>query len=109
MQTTVASDLPFLNEASLYLIDAGGKRFRPMLVLLTGMLAGREASDTALVDAGVIVELVHLSTLYHDDVIDAAEVRRGAEPPTSSGPTPSRSSRATSCWRARRSCRPRSG
>ena len=79
LSTTVASDLPFLDEASRYLIDAGGKRFRPMLVLLTGMLAGRDATDPALVDAGVIVELVHLSTLYHDDVIDAADVRRGAE------------------------------
>src|SRR5687768_16468298 len=49
-----------------------------MLALLTGMLAGRESTDTDLVDAGVIVELVHLSTLYHDDVIDAADVRRGA-------------------------------
>ena len=79
LSTTVASELPFLDEASRYLIDAGGKRFRPMLVLLTGMLAGRESTDSDLVDAGVIVELVHLSTLYHDDVIDAADVRRGAE------------------------------
>ena len=77
LQTTVAAELPFLNDASLYLIDAGGKRFRPMLALLTGMLAGRPSTDSDLVDAGVIVELVHLSTLYHDDVIDAAEVRRG--------------------------------
>ena len=79
LRTTVAADLPFLDEASRYLIDAGGKRFRPMLVLLTGMLAGVPSTDSDLVDAGVIVELVHLSTLYHDDVIDAADVRRGAE------------------------------
>ncbi|HVM20788.1 MAG TPA: polyprenyl synthetase family protein, partial [Egibacteraceae bacterium] len=78
LQTTVAAELPFLGEASLYLIDAGGKRFRPMLVLLTGMLTGAGSDESDLVDAGVIVELVHLSTLYHDDVIDAAEVRRGA-------------------------------
>ena len=78
LAATVTSDLPFLDEASRYLIDAGGKRFRPMLVLLTGMLAGRPSTDSDLVDAGVIVELVHLSTLYHDDVIDAADVRRGA-------------------------------
>src|SRR5687767_6811130 len=77
LQTTVASELPFLDEASRYLIDAGGKRFRPMLVLLTGMLNGATSSQPELVDAGVIVELVHLSTLYHDDVIDAADVRRG--------------------------------
>ena len=78
LSTTVASELPFLDEASRYLIDAGGKRFRPMLVLLTGMLAGAQSTDPKLVDAGVIVELVHLSTLYHDDVIDTADVRRGA-------------------------------
>jgi heptaprenyl diphosphate synthase len=77
LRTTVASELPFLHEASRYLIDAGGKRFRPLLVLLTGMLGGRRADSEDLVSAGVIVELVHLSTLYHDDVMDAAEVRRG--------------------------------
>lgn len=78
LRTTVAADLPFVETASRYLIDAGGKRFRPMLVLLTGMLAGADPTDDRLVDAGVVVELVHLSTLYHDDVIDAADVRRGA-------------------------------
>ena len=78
LRTTVAHELPFVNHASQYLIDAGGKRFRPMLVLLTGMLGGAEAADPSLVDAGVIVELVPLSTLYHDDVIDTADVRRGA-------------------------------
>src|SRR5690625_2374006 len=70
-------DLPLLHEASRPLLDAGGQRFRPMLVLLCGVLGGADASDDALVDAGVIVELVHLSSLYHDDVIDAADVRRG--------------------------------
>src|SRR3712207_3636313 len=76
LQTTVAHDLPFVEEASRYLMNAGGKRFRPMLVLLSGMLAGADSTDSALVDAGVIVELVHLSTLYHDDVIDTADLRR---------------------------------
>lgn len=71
-------DQPFVAEASRYLIDAGGKRFRPMLVLLAGALGGLPGDDQALVKAGAIVELVHLSTLYHDDVIDAADVRRGA-------------------------------
>lgn len=78
LRTTVAADLPFAQEASRYLIEAGGKRFRPMLVLLAGMLGGAGPTDDQLVDAGVVVELVHLSTLYHDDVIDAADVRRGA-------------------------------
>lgn len=72
-----APDLPLLEAVGRYLMDAGGKRFRPMLVLLAGMAGGAEADDARLVDAGVIVELVHLSTLYHDDVIDAATIRRG--------------------------------
>lgn len=70
----------FTREASRYLIDAGGKRFRPLLVCLTGHLpasARHEVPFDALVDAGVIVELVHLATLYHDDVIDDAPARRG--------------------------------
>lgn len=78
LRTAVATDQPLLEEASRHLIDAGGKRFRPMLVLLAGMLGGRRPTDDALVDAGVVVELVHLSTLYHDDVIDGADLRRGA-------------------------------
>jgi heptaprenyl diphosphate synthase len=77
LRSTVAAELPFVEAASRYLIDAGGKRFRPMLVLLSGIAAGGEATDSDLVDAAVIVELVHLSTLYHDDVIDTADVRRG--------------------------------
>jgi heptaprenyl diphosphate synthase len=79
LRKTAVSDLPFVQQSSRYLIDAGGKRFRPMLVLLTGLAGGASPTEDALVDAGVIVELVHLSTLYHDDVIDAAEVRRGAD------------------------------
>jgi len=79
LRTQVATEQPFVHQASRYLIDAGGKRFRPMLVLLCGMLGGAPATDPDLVSAGVIVELVHLSTLYHDDVIDGATVRRGHE------------------------------
>lgn len=75
----VAADLPLLEEAGRHLVDAGGKRFRPMLVLLGGLLGGREPADPDLVDAGVVVELVHLATLYHDDVIDGADVRRGTQ------------------------------
>ncbi|HSK95355.1 MAG TPA: polyprenyl synthetase family protein [Euzebyales bacterium] len=72
--------LPFLETVSRYLLDAGGKRFRPMLVLLTGLAGGAEVTAPELVDAGAIVELVHLSTLYHDDIMDDPELRRGLEP-----------------------------
>jgi heptaprenyl diphosphate synthase len=71
----VRSSHAFVDEAARYLIAAGGKRFRPLLVALTGHLGDPTRSE--LVDAGVIVELVHLATLYHDDVIDEAAARRG--------------------------------
>lgn len=77
LRETVSSRNPFVGEAAGYLIEAGGKRFRPMLALLSGMAGGAQATHPDLVAAGVIVELVHISTLYHDDVIDAADVRRG--------------------------------
>lgn len=77
MREAVAAVNPFAEEAAGYLIEAGGKRFRPMLALLSGMAGGAQPTHPDLVAAGVIVELVHLSTLYHDDVIDAADTRRG--------------------------------
>ena len=65
-----------LSETSSYLIAAGGKRFRAMLVLLAGYLG--DPSDPRLIPGSVSIELVHLATLYHDDVIDEADARRGA-------------------------------
>src|SRR5690349_24517533 len=58
-----------------YLQSAGGKRLRPALLLLSAKLAG-ECGDTAI-HLGAVVELIHAATLVHDDVIDAAETRRG--------------------------------
>ncbi|MEU7764160.1 polyprenyl synthetase family protein [Nocardia sp. NPDC049190] len=67
----------FLQEAALHLAKAGGKRFRPLFTILTGQL-GPRPTDPALITAGTVVELVHLATLYHDDVMDEASMRRGA-------------------------------
>src|SRR5437016_12271149 len=61
---------------SQYLQSSGGKRLRPSLLLLAAKLTGGTASETA-VQLGAVVELVHAATLVHDDVIDAAETRRG--------------------------------
>src|SRR5579872_4691524 len=58
-----------------YLQSAGGKRLRPALLLLAARLAGE--SGTTAVQLGAVVELIHAATLVHDDVIDAAETRRG--------------------------------
>lgn len=67
----------FLREAALHLAKAGGKRFRPLFTILTGQL-GPHPTSPDLVTAGTVVELVHLATLYHDDVMDEAAMRRGA-------------------------------
>ena len=69
------SDTALVSEAGSYLLDAGGKRFRPLLVLLGGQFG--DSSDPRLISVGAAVELTHLATLYHDDVIDEAQARRG--------------------------------
>lgn len=65
-----------LDETSAYLIDAGGKRFRATLVLLAAQFGNPR--DPRIVPAAVAIELTHLATLYHDDVMDEADVRRGS-------------------------------
>jgi heptaprenyl diphosphate synthase len=72
----VKSDFPFVAETSRHLVEAGGKRFRPLLVLLAAQLG--DPSAPGVVPAAVVVELTHLATLYHDDVMDEAPLRRGA-------------------------------
>ncbi|MCD5313123.1 polyprenyl synthetase family protein [Kineosporia babensis] len=62
--------------ASRHLVEAGGKRIRPMLTLLAANLG--DASRPEVLEAGVVVELTHLASLYHDDVMDSADQRRGA-------------------------------
>ncbi len=66
-----------LAEASAHLMQAGGKRFRPTLVLLAAQFG--DPRDPRIVPAAVAVELTHLATLYHDDVMDEAAVRRGSD------------------------------
>jgi len=73
----VRGEDPLLTEASEHLVEAGGKRFRPMLVLLASHFGDPLAPG--VVPAAVVVELTHLGTLYHDDVMDEATVRRGQE------------------------------
>jgi heptaprenyl diphosphate synthase len=60
---------------SRYLYEAGGKRLRPMLALLTAQLGDGATDD--VIDAATALELTHLGSLYHDDVMDAADKRRG--------------------------------
>ena len=72
----VKSDDDFIASAARHLVDAGGKRFRPLLAVLAAQQRSRGPGVT---DAAVVVELTHLATLYHDDVMDEAPRRRGTE------------------------------
>ncbi|HEX5086899.1 MAG TPA: polyprenyl synthetase family protein [Nocardioides sp.] len=74
----VQSRFPFVTEAALHLMDAGGKRFRPLLVLLAAEAGDHPDADEVLT-AACVVEITHLGSLYHDDVMDEAALRRGSE------------------------------
>jgi heptaprenyl diphosphate synthase len=75
LEKVVRSDTDVVTETASYLVAAGGKRFRPMLVLLSGYFG--DATDPRLVQGATAIEVTHLATLYHDDVIDEADTRRG--------------------------------
>ena len=76
LRAAVRSDNEILDISARHLVDAGGKRFRPLLTLLSSHFGDPGAPE--IITAGVVVELTHLATLYHDDVMDEALVRRGA-------------------------------
>ncbi len=76
LRDAVAQSDRLADATSRHLVDAGGKRLRPMLVLLASQLG--EGARPEVLDAAVVCELTHLATLYHDDVMDSAPTRRGA-------------------------------
>ncbi|GAA3395589.1 polyprenyl synthetase family protein [Cryptosporangium minutisporangium] len=76
LRTAVSDADPLVGSAARHLVEAGGKRFRPLLALSAAHFGNPEAP--AVVQAAVVAELTHLATLYHDDVMDEAPVRRGA-------------------------------
>ncbi len=77
LDATIQSEARFVTEAARHLMHAGGKRFRPLLVLLAAESGDPEADG--IVTAACVVELTHLASLYHDDVMDEAALRRGAD------------------------------
>jgi heptaprenyl diphosphate synthase len=77
METELAGADELMTDAVLHLLHAGGKRFRPLFTVLSAQL-GPQPDAREVTTAGAVVELVHLATLYHDDVMDEAQVRRGA-------------------------------
>ena len=74
----VQSRFPFVTAAASHLLDAGGKRFRPLLVLLAAE-AGDHPGVGDVVTSACVVEITHVGSLYHDDVMDEADLRRGSE------------------------------
>ncbi|MEV3978322.1 polyprenyl synthetase family protein [Nonomuraea sp. NPDC049758] len=76
LRSSVESEDAFVTEASKHLIEAGGKRFRTLMVLLAAQFG--DPSAPGVVPGAVVIELTHLGSLYHDDVMDEAPVRRGS-------------------------------
>jgi len=75
IQKRLASDVVLINQLGAYIINSGGKRLRPLLVLLASRVFDYEGQNLAKMAA--IIEFIHTATLLHDDVVDASELRRG--------------------------------
>jgi heptaprenyl diphosphate synthase len=75
LEETVQGESPLLQEASLHLLQAGGKRIRPVFVLLAGKFGHYDIN--VIKDVAVALELIHMASLVHDDVIDDSDLRRG--------------------------------
>ncbi|HEY0721920.1 MAG TPA: octaprenyl diphosphate synthase [Gammaproteobacteria bacterium] len=71
------SDVVLINQISHYIINSGGKRMRPVLVLLSARAFGYEGTDHH--ELAAVIEFIHTATLLHDDVVDASELRRGRD------------------------------
>ena len=72
-----ASEYSFVDMAVQHVVEGGGKRLRPILVVLSAKVCGYEGSDAHTLAA--VVELIHVASLVHDDVLDEAAIRRGRE------------------------------
>ncbi|MEX2164123.1 MAG: octaprenyl diphosphate synthase [Sulfuricaulis sp.] len=75
IETRLLSDVALINQMGSYIVHSGGKRLRPILVLLGSRAFGYEGS--AHIRLAAIIEFIHTATLLHDDVVDASELRRG--------------------------------
>ncbi len=73
----IKGDYPLVEETSRHLVAAGGKRLRPLLTLISSHYG--DPTSKGIIPAAVVCELTHLATLYHDDVMDEAPLRRGVE------------------------------
>jgi octaprenyl-diphosphate synthase len=82
IRTSLDSDVVLIRQIAEYIISSGGKRLRPMLVVLAARACGYAPSSVARQDQvtlAAVVEFIHTATLLHDDVVDESELRRGQE------------------------------
>ena len=77
LHSHIEGDYPLVVETSRHLVQAGGKRLRPLLTLISAQFG--DPNKFGIIEAAVVCELTHLATLYHDDVMDEAPLRRGVE------------------------------
>ncbi len=77
IRTSLASDVALVSQVAEYIVLSGGKRLRPMIVLLAARALGYEGDEH--VRAAAIIEFIHTATLLHDDVVDSSEMRRGKQ------------------------------
>jgi octaprenyl-diphosphate synthase len=77
IMSNLSSDVALVNSVSHYIVNSGGKRLRPLLVLLAARACGYDGDKHVL--AAVIIEFIHTATLLHDDVVDESKLRRGQE------------------------------
>jgi len=76
LHESLGTDVPLIQQVSKYILGAGGKRFRPLLHLLSARLCGFHEHNSEYI-LGSVVEYIHTASLLHDDVVDEAKVRRG--------------------------------
>ena len=77
LSSHIQGEYPLVVETSRHLVEAGGKRFRPLITLLASHFGNGQNRE--VIEAAVVCELTHVATLYHDDVMDEAPLRRGVE------------------------------
>jgi len=77
LSSHIQGDYPLVVETSRHLVEAGGKRFRPLITLIASHFGNGQSRE--VIEAAVVCELTHVATLYHDDVMDEAPLRRGVE------------------------------
>src|SRR6202035_793299 len=75
IRARLKSAVPLVDQVAEHIISGGGKRLRPMLVVLAGRACGHEGS--AHIEAAAFIEFIHTATLLHDDVVDGSSMRRG--------------------------------